>query len=461
MTKGSGIRKAALVVALGALAACSTAAQAEDPPRRATPATASPGITKIKHVVVLMQENRSYDSYFGHLYEHGQPDSSVEPRSGNPDPVHPGKRIRPYRMTKMCTVADLDHSWNGTHEEWHNGKMDGFTAANVDSADPRGRRSMGYYDNSVLPFYFRLANQFAIADHYFASVLTQTFPNRFYLLTGTSFGHIRNDYPPAGGFTQKTVFQLLDQAKPRVSWKIYLASAQVELLFKYVQHHLSHVKTMSQYYKDAAAGRLPQVAFVESDPLGDVNHESDEHPPANVQVGQRFTHDVIKALVASPNWSSSAMFLTYDEHGGYYDHVRAAARTAPDKIRPMRQAGDAAGSFNRYGIRVPTIVISPYARKHFVSHTTYDHTSILRFIEKRFGLPALTKRDKAANPMLGMFDFSKISNPKPKIGAAPVSAAGQGGVHQAAPAGRRTQPGQSLICGSARAEKPAPRIPPP
>ena len=334
MTKGSGIRKAALVVALGALAACSTAAQAEDPPRRATPATASPGITKIKHVVVLMQENRSYDSYFGHLYEHGQPDSSVEPRSGNPDPVHPGKRIRPYRMTKMCTVADLDHSWNGTHEEWHNGKMDGFTAANVDSADPRGRRSMGYYDNSVLPFYFRLANQFAIADHYFASVLTQTFPNRFYLLTGTSFGHIRNDYPPAGGFTQKTVFQLLDQAKPRVSWKIYLASAQVELLFKYVQHHLSHVKTMSQYYKDAAAGRLPQVAFVESDPLGDVNHESDEHPPANVQVGQRFTHDAIKALVASPNWSSSAMFLTYDEHGGYYDHVPPPPAPRPTRSGP-------------------------------------------------------------------------------------------------------------------------------
>jgi phospholipase C len=417
-------RKAALVVALGTLAACSTTAQAEDRQPHTVPA-AQAGITKIKHVVVLMQENRSYDSYFGHLYQHGQPASSVEPNTGNPDPVHAGKVIRPYRMTKMCTVSDLDHSWTGTHEEWNNGKMNGFTAANVDSVDPVGRRAMGYYDDSVLPFYYSLANQFAIADHYFASVLTQTFPNRFYLLTGTSFGHIRNDYPPAGGYTQKTVFRLLDEATPKVSWKIYLASAQVELLFKYVQRNLDHVKTMSQYYKDAAAGKLPQVAFVESDPLGDVNHESDEHPPANVQVGQRFTHDVIKALVASPNWSSSAMFLTYDEHGGYYDHVPPPPARAPDNIPPMRMAGDAPGGFDRYGIRVPTIVISPYARKHFVSHTTYDHTSILRFIEKRFGLPALTKRDKAADPMLGMFDFTKISNPKPTIIASPVSAAGK------------------------------------
>ncbi len=442
MNRWSRIRKPVLVVALAALAACSTSAQAEDRSPRATPSphatpAALPGVTKIKHVVVLMQENRSYDSYYGHLYQQGQPDSAAEPGTGNPDPAHPGQQIHPFRTTHVCTVADLNHSWTGTHEEWDNGRMDGFTKANTDPADPQGRRAMGYFDKSTLSFYYKLANQFAIADHYFASVPTQTFPNRFYLLTGTSFGHIRNDYPPAGGFTQKTVFQLLDQAKPRVSWKIYLASAQVELLFRYVQKHMSHVTTIKQYYKDAAAGTLPQVAFVESDPLGDVNHESDEHPPANVQVGQKFTHDIIKALVASPNWSSSAMFLTYDEHGGYYDHMRPPAAPAPDKIPPMRVAGDAPGGFNRYGIRVPAIVISPYARRHYVSHTTYDHTSILRFIEQRFGLPALTRRDRLADPMLGMFDFSKVSNPTPVIAASPVSAAGKAAcikLHPHAPA---------------------------
>jgi phospholipase C len=164
-----------------------------------------------------------------------------------------------------------------------------------------------------------------------------------------------------------------------------------------------------------------------------VNHESDEHPPANVQVGAKFTHDVMQALIKSPNWSSSALFLTYDEHGGYYDHVAPPPAPKPDNIAPMLQPGDTPAAFDRYGIRVPAIVVSPYARKHFVSHTVYDHTSILRFIEKRFGLPNLTNRDKAANPMLGMFDFTKVSNPKPTLLAAPVDSAGAAACRAAHP----------------------------
>jgi len=191
-----------------------------------------------------------------------------------------------------------------------------------------------------------------------------------------------------------------------------------------VQHHLDHVSTISQYYKDAAAGKLPNVSFVESDPFGNVNHESDEHPPSNVQVGEKFTHDIMTALVKSPDWLSSAMFLTYDEHGGYYDHVAPPAAPKPDNIAPMLQPGDTPAAFDRYGIRVPAMVISPYAKKHYVSHTVYDHTSILHFIETRFGLPTLTNRDKAADPMLGMFDFTKASNPKPTIPNAPIDPVG-------------------------------------
>jgi len=389
-----------------------------------TGAAAPAGVTKIKHVVVMMQENRSYDSYFGQLHNEGQPKSPVEPTTGNPDPTNPLNTIQPFKATQECTVADLNHSWNGTHQEWANGQMSGFTAANVDPADPTGSRTMGSFDKSVLPFYYGLANQFSIADHYFASALTQTFPNRMYLLAGTSFGHIRNDLPPSGGWKQKSVFNLLDAAKPKVTWKIYLASFEVEELFSYVVQHKSHISTMTQYYADAKAGKLPQVSFVESSPLGKVNVESDEHPPANVQVGEKFTHDVIKALTTSPNWSSSALFLTYDEHGGFYDHVAPPAAPKPDNIAPMLQPGDAPGAFDRYGIRVPTIVVSPYAKKHYVSHTVYDHTSILHFIETRFGLPTLTKRDKAADPMLGMFDFTKMSNPKPSLLAAPIDPAG-------------------------------------
>jgi phospholipase C len=419
---GSKVRRRVSFAAAGAMLVSVSVVQAVS---SNAAATTPAGVTKIKHVVVLMQENRSYDSYFGHLHDEGQPGSTIEPSRGNPNPLDPGARIRPFLTTSECTVTDLNHSWNGTHQDFDGGKMDGFTAANVDPLDPSGSRTMGAFDKGVLPFYYGIANEFAIADHYFASVLSQTFPNRFYLLTGTSFGHISNDLPPAGGFTQKTVFQLLDEATPKVSWKIYLASFQVEELFSYVLQHSDHIATIDQYKTDAANGTLPQVSFVESDPFGNVNHESDEHPPANVQVGEKFTHDIISALVKSPDWSSSAMFLTYDEHGGYYDHVAPPAAPKPDNIAPMLQPGDAPGAFDRYGIRVPALVISPYAKPHFVSHTVYDHTSILHFIETRFGLPTLTHRDAAADPMLGMFDFTHMSQPHPSIPASPIDPAGR------------------------------------
>jgi phospholipase C len=304
--------------------------------------------------------------------------------------------------------------------------MNGFTAANdsasanADPADPSGSRTMGYYAKGTLPFYNGIANQFAIADRYFASTLTQTFPNRFYLYAGTSFGHIRNDLPsPRGTFyTQPTVFRSLDAA--HVSWKLYVSSFSEAQLFADVHNDPSNVVPFSQYSTDAKNGTLPQVSFVESDPFGKVNDESDEHPPANVQVGEKLVHDVMQALVNSPDWSSSAMFLTYDEHGGFYDHVAPPAAVKPDNIAPMLQPGDTPGAFDRYGIRVPAIVISPYAKQHYVSHTVYDHTSILHFIETRFALPTLTNRDAHADPMLGMFDFTTVSHAHPILPNAPV-----------------------------------------
>ena len=290
--------------------------------------------------------------------------------------------------------------------------MDGFTAANSSSSansdptDPSGARTMGYYNATDLPFYYGLYNTFATNDHYFSSTLTQTFPNRLYLYAGTSFGHIRNDVAHS---TQKSVFETLDAGF--VSWKIYSdqtgALSFGGILFKYVNDRKAqHVFPMSQYYADAAAGTLPNVSFVDPKFLDTPKVESDEHPPSNVQVGQKFVADVINGLMASPNWSSSALFLTYDEHGGFYDHVAPPEAPKPDNIPPMLQSGDTPGAFDRYGIRVPTVVVSPFSKSHYVSHVVDDHTSILRFIELRFGLPALTNRDLNADPMLDMFDFS-------------------------------------------------------
>jgi len=375
-----------------------------------------PGITKIKHVVVLMQENRSFDTYFGQLHAQGQLGAEGEPLdASNPNPIKPkAPPIKAFHETHYCEVADLNHSWNGSHQEWDNGNMDGFTAANVTASDATGSRTMGYYDKTDLPFYYGLYNQFAIGDQHFASTLTQTFPNRFYLLAGTSFGHIRNDLPGPDGFTQRTIFNTLDEASPQITWKIYYSQVAFGLEFKYVRDNAAgHVVQIDDpvngYFADAAAGSLPQVAFIDPIFAGLNNVENDEHPKANVQVGQKFVADVTNALFKSPNWGSSAFFLTYDEHGGFYDHVPPPSAPIPDAIPPMLQSGDTPGAFDRYGIRVPVVAVSPFARPHFVSHTVSDHTSILRFIETRFALPALTKRDGQADPMLDYFDFSSAA----------------------------------------------------
>src|ERR1700737_2934933 len=358
---------------------------------------ADEGITQLNHVVVLMQENRSMSHYFGRLLG--------EPLGSNPNPINPtAPPITAFRKTNYCEVADLAHGWNEVHQEWNNGKMDGFTTANITSADPTGSRTMGYYDQADLPFYYGLYNTFGTGDRYFASVLSQTFPNRFYLLAGTSFGHIRNDLPDATGFTQRSVFNLLDAA--HVSWKVYFSQIPFAYEFAYVRNHSpGNVVPIADYYTDAAAGRLPAVSFIDPIFVATNTVENDEHPPSNVQVGQNFVSGVVNALFHSPNWSSSAFFLTYDEHGGFYDSVPPPPAPVPDSIPPMLQAGDVAAGFDRYGIRVPVAVISPFSKPHFVSHVVNDHTSILKFIETRFGLPSLTARDAAANPMLEFFDF--------------------------------------------------------
>ena len=381
-------------------------------PRSTPRAAALPSASAIGHIVVLMQENRSFDHYLGQLCRQGQPGVECEPTgASNPNPLNPsGPAITAFHKTSNCEVADLDHSWSGSHREWNNGAMDGFTAANAVPADPTGSRTMGYYDSSDLQFYNGLYSTFATSDRYFQSLLSQTFPNRFYLLAGTSFGHIRNDFPPPDGFTQRSIFNLLDEAKPPISWKVYYSQIPFAYEFAYVRNHTpGNVVPIDQYYSDAANGTLPQVAFVDPIFLASNNVENDEHPPANIQVGQDFSARVINSLFASPNWPTSALFFTYDEHGGFYDHVPPPAAPVPDAIAPMLEAGDTPGAFDRYGFRVPVAVVSPFSKPRYVSHAVRDHTSILRFIETRFGLPALTNRDANADPMLEMFNFNKKS----------------------------------------------------
>jgi phospholipase C len=371
----------------------------------------TPELRDVQHIVVLMQENRSYDEYFGALSRKGGAASKKSPTPTNPNPLDPSATIAAFHQGANCEVDDLNHAWTGTHAEIDSGRMDGFTAQNAIPADATGSRAMGQYDSTDLPYYYGLANTFGIGDRYFTSVPGPTFPNRFYEMAGTSFGHIQNDFPPEGGWPQPTIFGRLQDAG--ISWKVYDAQFPTASFFADVKAHMENVQPISQYFADAAAGTLPQVAFVEPIYIGTVSEESDEHPPANMQVGQEFTANVLHALMASRDWSSSAFFLTWDEHGGYYDHVAPPAAPVPDSIPPILGPGDVPAAFDHYGVRVPFVVVSPFAKPHFVSHRVSDHTSIPAFIERRFNLLPLTQRDAKANTLLEYFDFAHPHFTKP------------------------------------------------
>jgi phospholipase C len=344
-----------------------------------------------------MQENRSFDHYFSRL-----PRQRVKGAS-NPDPLG-GPPIKPFHQTRFCEVADLGHGWNASHQEWNGGAMDGFPAANVDPGDPSGARAMGFYTKRDIPYYYKLYRKFAMSDRHFCSLLGPTWPNRHFLLAATAFGHKSNDFPTVGTeFSQRTIFEALDEAG--VSWKVYAGDAAFGLVYAYVRNHPGKIFSIAQYHADAAAGTLPQVAYIDPPFVGE--GESDEHPPSNMQLGQRFVAEIVDSLFQSPLWGRSALFITYDEHGGYWDHVPPPLACVPDGIPPNLSPSDIQAAYDRYGVRVPFVVVSPFARKSYVSHTVTDQTSILRFIETRFDLPALTKRDANASPLLEMFNFTR------------------------------------------------------
>ena len=361
----------------------------------------------IDTIVVLMLENRSFDHMLQNLPAFGQPDAEVAPAgASNPDEDAAMTPVPQFHQSVYC-FEDTEHGWTPVHEEWDNGAMDGFVKANNHS-DPQGsdgKRAMGYYTEEDIPFFYSLANTFSLADHNFSSVIGPTFPNREYLYAATSFGHIGNDI-----FEDEnpTIFQELVAAK--VDWRIYYTDLPGSFIFLgTLSKFLDNTYKVNNFFQDAQAGMLGQLNFV--DPklgLGGASRD-DFHPPGDVQMGEQFLSQVVQAMMSSPQWPHSALIVTFDEHGGLYDHVPPPKACPPDDIAPMLGSGDTPGGFDNYSVRVPLIVVSPYAKPHFVSHAVYDHTSITRFIETRFKLGALTKRDANADPLTDLFDFKKAS----------------------------------------------------
>jgi phospholipase C len=373
-----------------------------------TVTAASKGLSKLRHIIFFLQENRSFDNYFGMLGRYrvseGLPNNVDGLNLNTTLPNTQGQPVHPFHYQTVCS-ENLSPAWNESHVDVDGGLMDGFmqTSTSVASSiDPTGTRAMGYYDQTDIPYYYEAAARFATSDRFFSPELANTIPNRLYLFTATSFG---NAFPPNTTFesiTQPTIFAHLDQAG--VSWRYYYQGSSSSAFiqqFSVYKTDASKVVPIANWFNDIQNdSTLPSVIFIER------AAGTDEHPGANIQTGAAFAANVINALLKSPSWNDSALILAYDEGGGLYDHVRPAREVPPDSLAPKLSSTDKPGAFNQTGFRVPLIIFSPWARRSFVSHTARDYTSILRLIEDRFNVAPLTLRDANADNMMEFFNFS-------------------------------------------------------
>jgi phospholipase C len=319
----------------------------------------------IDHVIISCQENRSFDHYFGFAPQVQA--AGFGPPPGYSQPDGNGGSVFPFEFTSL-TTADIGHSWSAVHNEYDSGAMDGFFTTD-------GINAMGYYTAAELPFYYSLLDQFTLCGNYFCSLLGPTWPNRFYFAAGTSGGITTNGLWGYGIFDYPIILDLLDAAG--ITWQIYNNTwdsvpfgntDNVFVFWKRYAHDQRTRGTRAGYEKDLKLGRLPQVSWI----IPSFHRGLDEHPPADVSIGMNIQAELIAALQESSAWEHSAFLLTYDEHGGFFDHV------APPQV-------DAFG----LGIRVPMWVISPHAKRGHLEPTVYEHTSTLKFIERLFNLPTL------------------------------------------------------------------------
>ena len=358
-------------------------------------------IPQIDHIVIVMMENRSYDTILGVL---GRGDGYTLNSKGQPTNTNPngnGQYIEAFHLPTECRSYTLPtNTWNPTHEAYDGGKMDGFIT------NGNGAAPMGYYTGTDIPFTYSLASTFPINDRYFCSLLGPTFPNRRYLISGTSDGLVDDfttfyDIPsdvqshPANG----TIFDHLN--KHSISWKDYFSVFPTIALYPYLlTQNVGKYVPIEEFFSDASSGNLPAVSLVDPDYLTNSEGEGQD-----IQFGDNFLASIVNAVMKGPQWSKTLLVWTYDEAGGYYDHVAPPSAPIPDNVAPQLSSTDIKATFDRYGIRVPMGLVSPYAKTNYVSSDVSDHTSILRMIETKWNLPALTKRDAGAHNLLDMVDF--------------------------------------------------------
>jgi phospholipase C len=332
----------------------------------------------IDHIVVVMMENRSFDHFLGWL-----PGADGK-QSGLAYVDRYAVRHSTFHQTQYasCGFADPDHSYEGGRIEFNGGHCDGWLKTGSNDS-----LAISYYTGSDLAFLGRAAPTWTACDRYFSATMAETYPNRFYQ-------HAAQTDRLHNSTTISTIPTIWDSlANAGLTGRYYYSDVPFTALWG--TKYLSISRPFAEFLTDAAAGQLPQVSFIDPRFVDEASGTSnDDHPHADIRAGEAFLNSVYNAVTTSPNWANTLLVINFDEWGGFYDHV--APTTAPD-VSPTTALR---------GFRVPALVISPRARRGFVDHTVYDHTSVLRAIEWRWGLPALTPRDAAANNLVQTLDFT-------------------------------------------------------
>jgi phospholipase C len=374
----------------GALALSRHGALAEPLTRPPLPDAAHCGID---HVVVVMMENRSFDHILGWLpaSDGRQAGLTYLDCAGLPHPTAP---LAPDYQG--CAHPDPDHSYDGARVEYNDGACDGWLRAG-DNDD----YAIGYYVAADVPFYAGAAVDWTACDRYFAAFMGPTFPNRFYQHAAQT-DRISNTFEIS---TLPTIWDRL--AAANLTGRYYFQDAP--FLGLWGAKYVSISRPFREFLVACQTGLLPHVSFVDPKFIEELTGTtSDDHPHADIRNGQAFLNSVYTAVTTSPAWKRTLLVINYDEWGGFFEHVPPDAALIPPATEA---AGDSDGL---RGFRVPCLLISPYAQRQFVSHTVFDHTSVLRFIEWRWGLEPLTVRDETANNLAEVLDLRRRNRAAPQ-----------------------------------------------
>ncbi len=355
-------------------------------------------LTPVKHVVIIMMENHSFDNVFGQYPTMNRTNpgallSSIQaPDDLNNVSESIASTLRPVPNGTFWTANPDEGAY---YEDWDQGKMDGFAANS-------GNQSMSYFGPAQLALEWDWAEEYAIGDRYFSSCLCQTDPNRLFSLAGYGFGQTYDFSPPPFLSVNETIFAELTHYG--VSWAYYLENPSHDIfpLNYFTGVNSSQVQSWSDFENALQEGTLPQVSWVM--PVGGGAYGVDQHPSDNVTRGEYWLLDMVNSVMSSSYWNSTAIFVTYDEGGGYYDHV------SPPSLDGVQ-----------LGFRVPFFVISPYAKENYVSHTVLNHASLLAFIDYNWHLPALNQFVSDSDLPLDLFYFpsnnatTTTTNPRPPV----------------------------------------------